>query len=250
MKLSTSASSLTAGRLTRTPLRATSAGSPIASSTWLAATLPDEQADPAETAIPSEIERDHHGLRGKSRDCEQGRIRQPLRIRPEQSSLPAKPRAAPASILPRSADEPARIPKMVTREPRRNAKARPRLRHSRCRRGGAAPARRPSAAAPAGGLRSARISAPTPCGPPSLWAERARKSTPSAVDVDGYAAERLRGIAEHIAAMRLHDTCSFGDRVDHARLVVGEHQRDIGRALGSGRARQAPAPARRDPAGR
>ena len=35
------------------PPRATSSGSPIAFRTWLAETLPEEHADPAETAIPA-----------------------------------------------------------------------------------------------------------------------------------------------------------------------------------------------------
>ena len=48
-----SAWAVVAPKLTRTTSRAAAGSQPIAARTWLGLTLPDEQALPAETAIPA-----------------------------------------------------------------------------------------------------------------------------------------------------------------------------------------------------
>ena len=160
-----------------------------------------------------------------------------LRLRRDGDDLPLE-------LVAQAPQSGRRIPEMVTGEPRRNAEPR----HCRDVFGAGAP---PPLLPAAGQKRlrpqcsSASTSAPAPCGPPILWAERARKSTPSAVDVDRDAPERLHRVAEDIAAVPLHDPRGLGDRMDDAGLVVGEHQRDSRARRARHHGRQAPLRARR-----
>ncbi len=63
-------------RLSRTAPCASSGPTPMAASTWDGWTLPEEQAEPEETAIPSEIEADHRGFRPHAGNREQGGVGQ------------------------------------------------------------------------------------------------------------------------------------------------------------------------------
>ena len=163
-------------RLSRIAHLARSAGTPIAASTWLGATLPDEQADPDDTATPAKsiaITRVSAGTPGIARQRVWGK------------------RATPAL------NTVARGPTMSasrSRQPAHNAAL------SRSARAASAAAPKPAMAAtfsvPARVRRScpppvssgakvtsslARTMAPAPCGPPILWADRVSTSTPSAL---------------------------------------------------------------------
>ena len=76
-------------RLTRTAPRASSGGTPMAASTWEGWTLPDEQAAPEDTAMPSRSKRDDGGLGLDAGDREQRRVGQPLGLRAEHDRGPA-----------------------------------------------------------------------------------------------------------------------------------------------------------------
>ena len=69
----------------------------------------------------------------------------------------------------------------------------------------------------------ALISAPTPCGPPILCADSVIRSAPSALKSQGIRPGALHRIDMQEAASRVHDRRHLGDRLDHAGLVVGEH---------------------------
>ena len=71
-----------------------------------------------------------------------------------------------------------------------------------------------------------RISAPTPFGPPILCAERVSRSAPRTPISRGNAAGRLHGIDMQQAARRMDDRGRLRDRLHHAGLVVGKHERD------------------------
>ena len=66
-----------------------SGGTPIAASTWLGATLPDEQAEPEDTATPSRSRRDDQRFGRNPVDRDAKRLRQPRRAaRRRRSAVP------------------------------------------------------------------------------------------------------------------------------------------------------------------
>ena len=82
-----------------------------------------------------------------------------------------------------------------------------------------------------------RMSAPAPCGPPSLCAERLRRSAPSVVDSAIDAARRPAPRRHAARRWRAWTMSAISrDRLDDAGLVVGEHHRNK-RTLGPSKAR-------------
>ena len=82
----------------------------------------------------------------------------------------------------------------------------------------------------AGDRRGRSSSAPTPTGPPSLWAVSVSASTPLAAKSTGSGADGLHGVGVHRDAVLVGDRGELGDRLDGADLVVGPHhadQRDV-----------------------
>ena len=75
-------------------------------------------------------------------------------------------------------------------------------------------------------------SAPTPCGPPSLWAERLTRSACQASTSIGACAANWTASTWKRRRMPAHDLPDLGDRLDRADLVVGGHDADERRALG------------------
>ena len=75
------------------------------------------------------------------------------------------------------------------------------------------------------GAPARTTSAPTPGGPPSLWADEAEIVDAEAVQVDRHLAGGLHRIAMHQRAGVAGDAHDLGHRLQHAGLVVGEHHR-------------------------
>ncbi len=142
------------------------ASQPIADSTWLGFMLPDEQALPADTAIPAMIEPD------------QLRRRRHPRHAIGADHRTARPRLAHHCAARVDVNAPAR----ARREGSPSApdpRARSAPQHSRAAPGRfSVPARYPRSCPPVGSsvARSRTSSAPTPGGPPRLCAESATKS--------------------------------------------------------------------------
>ncbi len=194
--------------------------------TRLALTLPDEQADAGADHHAGQIQGHHLQLGRRSRASAKHRVCGRRGAPAPSTTAPAPSAARPSAS--RQAAWPASAAGRAGGARRRRRSRRCRGR-SRCRRAGRAPGRRRAAGA-SGVARGPTTSAPTPCGPPSLWAESARVSAPSAVDVDGDLAGRLDGVDVQPAAGGAHQRGGLGHRLDDAGLVVGQHQADEGRA--------------------
>ena len=146
----------------------------MAASTWLALTLPDEQAEPALTITPARSSR--HELQfarkpGAATHRVLGRrgAASPMTTAPAAFSF-ARGGVAPGGLVA------ARSISQRRARPRRSRRCRD---SSRCRPGGRAPGRRRAGGATAW-RAGPKVSAPTPCGPPILWAETLRVSAPRA----------------------------------------------------------------------
>ena len=113
--------STSAVRLTRTPPRAISCGSPIASKHVARGDLAGRAGRAGGNGDPFEIEGDHQRLRGKARHREERRVRQPIG---PISDDPRLRRHGEDSRLHRVAQgrDPAHIRKMVAGKARRNGK--------------------------------------------------------------------------------------------------------------------------------
>src|SRR6266545_1974330 len=176
---STSASVDAQPRLKRIVSRAAVGVRPMASSTWEALTAPLAQADPAEQATPA-----------RSSSSSRSSARRPGKRSDSSPGRPAPAGASPLTSRPGSA---------ARRAARRRSRSRTRRTVSPVRpaRASAATAPKPASAATgrvpersprscpppcSSGCRSRpgrTTSAPTPVGPPSLWAARASRSAPS-----------------------------------------------------------------------
>ena len=93
------------------------------------------------------------------------------------------------------------------------------------------PARRPRSCPPPRSsgtisIPAARTSAPTPCGPPSLCADRRHEIGAERSRIERNLARRLHRVAMKERALGMGECRGLGHRLDHAGLVVGEHQRD------------------------
>ncbi len=162
--------------------RETPGATPIAASTCEGATLPDEQAEPEEAATPPRSSRISSVAASNPGAAKAQRVGQPRRAVAEIDRVrggAARQKFAGDRERRRAAAASRQTPAAAAA--RGGAEARDRRRRSRCRRARRAPARRRAAAArqPASPGAPA-ISAPAPCGPPNLWAERMSASAPSA----------------------------------------------------------------------
>ena len=118
---------------------------------------------------------------------------------------------------------------IARRAVRRRAETGDARRHSRCRPAGRAPGPRRAGSAPPR-APAFMTRAPTPCGPPSLCADRVRLSASSVRMSTGDLARRLDRVDVQPAAGAAHQRRRLGDRLDHAALVVGMMDGDHGPA--------------------
>ena len=193
-------------------------------------TLPDEQAEPDDRATPCEIEGDQRRLGLEAGYREGEGIRQPLSAGSRRPRHRGAIRRSSASA--RRADARSRPDSCCQPSTGASSAADPKPAMAATF---SVPARKPLSCPPPRISRSAisnRSEAedrrrPTPFGPPILWAERVSASTPKLGDVDRHLA---RPPGPHRVcikpAMRVDDPGRLGDRLENARLVVGELDRD------------------------
>src|SRR5215211_1948904 len=184
-KQSTSSSLVENPRLTRIAPAPRRGPTPMAVSTCEAATLPDEQADPDDTATPARsraISAVSALTPGTAKKVVLGNRSTPapkITAPGEMASKPASSRSRNATILARSSDSPAAAaadaaPKAAI-PPTFSVPARP-------------PRSCPpplTSGSPRCSVSSRRTRAPTPLGPPSLWAEIAIRSAPISLMLQG-----------------------------------------------------------------
>ena len=170
------------------------------------------------------VEAEQHGLRLDAVDAEAHDVGQPVRRRVAVGvHAVERRRAAPAtrSVSRRSRGRLARDGRQ--RLGRGRAQARRWRARSRCRPAGPAPGRRRRSS---GRSRSPRrtSSAPTPCGPPSLWALTDMQVGAELVEVDRHVAGGLGGVDVDQHAPLPAGGHDLGDRLQRADLVVAPLQ--------------------------
>ena len=134
-------------RLTRIAPAASAGATPIAASTWLGPTLPDEQAEPDDTATPSRSSRISSVAAARPGTAKASVLGSRGAAAPNTTASGA----APATVA-SQASRKRRQPRRLVLQPRREPPAPPRRsppaqRRFRCRRDARAPARRRAAAA-------------------------------------------------------------------------------------------------------
>ena len=182
---STSASRVDQPILSRTAPWAISASNPIASSTWDGCTLPDEQAEPEDTAIPARSKpiTAVSALRpGAVNKVVLGNRRTDIREYDDFGCLSqAVLQPFPQGLQTRS-PSPGRAAIAAVSRGAKAGDARP---HSRFRHGGSVPGPPPRKSGSSPLNPSDRTSAPTPLGPPILCADSVRRSAPNSVISSG-----------------------------------------------------------------
>ena len=197
--------------------------------TWLGCSAPLAHDDPPETQTSSLPQRDQELLALDARDAQ-------VQVAREHRRPPAGTvRWAPVDGI----EQPVAQPVAERRHPRpRRGRARPPpgaapwpapLRPPRpgCHCAARAPVPRRTGAG-SSTTRPAMASAPTPTGPPTLCALSETMSAPAVAIGQVDVGRGLHGVGEHVrvgsaAVDRLYEV---GQRLDHARLVVGRHDGD------------------------
>ena len=232
-----SASVVDQPRLSRTAPWASSAPIPMASSTCEGWTLPDEQAEPDDTAIPARSKPMTAVSALEPGNREQRGIGQPRRIPRRIRSFQGvclRPSSRRSSQVPAGAPRRPSGPPSRPWSPRRTPKC---PRHSRCRPGARVPARRRAAAAPGPAPPRPEPRRPTPLGPPILCADSVSKIGSYRFEIKRDFSERLDRIDMQQPARGMDDVGHLGHRLHGAGLVVGQHHRhQRRRAVGKQRA--------------
>ena len=223
-------------RLKRSEFCVRCAGRPIARSTCDGSSVPDEHADPVETATPSRssaISRLSASTRSKLMLVVFG-------TRRSRSPLTAVPGTLPQdAVLEAVAQSRATRAASVVSLPA--SEAAPRRRGRRSPATFSVPARRLRSCLPpvrSGCSRVPRLtqSAPAPLGPPNLCAESDEQIDAERAHGHRNLADRLHGVGVHERAVLVRDRRERRDRLNRADLVVRVHHRDERRVVRDERA--------------
>ena len=213
-------------RLTRTAPRASAGETPMAARTWEGCTLPDEQAAPDDTATPSRSKAmmavsaftpaSANSVVFGSRSAPAPKIT----ACGEMAHSPASSACRSASIWAASSA---------------SCRARRRRRGAECRDAGdiLGAGARAALLAAAADERIGKVNVLAPAhqradafGAADLVRRERQQVGAERADIAGNAARRLHRIDMQEAAGRVHDRGGLGDRLHHAGLVVGQHDRD------------------------